>query len=121
MMAALDCLNLLYILRVEHRDQFRPASQISNHIFIQFHPIETPMFGVRVNTQDSPFKPAFAHPKLGIKKDFHAVADVYGFGHPRFYQPRSEVGVTRMATEYSWLNCSAVAPIASMPALYFLR
>jgi len=45
------------------------------------------MFGVRVNAQDSPFKPAFALPKLGIKKDFHAVADVYGFSHPRFTSP----------------------------------
>ncbi len=121
MMAALHCLNLLYILGVQHRDQFRLASQISNHIFIQFHPVETPVFGVWVNAQDSSFEPAFALPKLGIKKNFHAVADVYGFGHLFCYQPRSDVGVTRIATEYSWLNCSAVAPIASMSALYFLR
>ena len=37
------------------------------------------------------------------------------------HQPRSDVGVTRMATEYSRLNCSGVMPSSWMPVRYLVR
>jgi len=82
-------LKFLNVFRVEYRDLFNTNYGLS--VFIQFHPVKTAVFGIRIDLEDLSIKPSLALLKFRIKKDFDSITELNVFGH-YFLSPAAQRG-----------------------------
>ncbi len=71
------------VFRIEHRNLVCHPALGRLHRRIQLDPVETAVFGVRIDTRNRSFKPTLTFPEIRIKKDFYMVTDTQDFGYHR--------------------------------------